>query len=295
MKRMLALLTALILTCAFALPAAAENERYGIIHGGSLRMRSAPRTDAKVVKIYHNGTWVEILGQEGAFYKVIADDDRTGYMACNFVTEDLLELGSWATVENGNRHVNLRSGPSTDYRVIGRYKTGTRLEVMEYGNVFARVRVNGDTLGYMSNGLIRLDGQTEWEEDRIHATNGKNVNLRRGPSARAKIIRSYPIGTKAVILIRGNKWHKVIVNDEIGYMDADFLEPINTADADGVPIGQGVTVSNPPINPPIGSGASAGGIGSGASAGGIGSGASAGGIGSGASAGGIGSGASVAD
>ena len=224
-------------------------------------MRSDPRTDAKVVKIYHNGTWVEILGQEGAFYKVIADDNRTGYMACNFVTEDLLELGNWATVENGNRYVNLRSGPSTDYRVIGRYKTGTRLEIMEYGNVFAYVRVNGQTLGYMSNGLFRLDGQTDWEEDRIHATSGSSVNLRRGPSTRAKIIRSYPIGTKAVILIRGNKWHKVIVNDEIGYMNADFLEPMNAGDADGVPIGQGVTVSDPPI----GTGASYGGIGTGAS------------------------------
>lgn len=226
MKRNIALLMVLTLLCAALVPAVALGEaRYGIIQGGSLHMRTEPSFDAPIEKTYDSGTWVQILDDSnGTFYHVETSEGHQGYMMAKYIIEDTLEPGSWGTVENGERYVNLRTGPSTDYPVIARFNTGARFELLEYGEIFSKVRFYGSQVGYMSSGLFRLDDETVWEENYTHADNGGNVNLRTGPSFRADVIDSYPVGTKVIILIQGISWHKVYVKGHFGYMDADFLD-----------------------------------------------------------------------
>ncbi len=244
MKKVLSLVLAILLLVCFMVSALAESS-YGIIHGGSLRMRESATTDGHVIKSYPSGTWVEILDDmAGPFYHVIAEDGQKGYMVSNYITVESLDAGSWATIENGSRYVNLRSGPSTSHKIIGRYTSGTRLEVLSYGDIFSKVRINGSEVGYMSSGLIRLDGETVWEEAYVESQNGGSVHLRKGPSANADIIASYQVGTKTIILAQGRNWHKVFINGQFGYMMANFLQ----TDAQGnVATGDGTSASGPAI------------------------------------------------
>ena len=272
MKKLISIILCAIMVFAICAPAFAQGETYGIIHGGSLRMRENAFTDAAIIKTYPSGSWVEILDDmSGPFYHVMAEDGQHGYMMANYITVDSLSAGSWATIENGDHYVNLRSGPSTDYRIIGQYNSGTRMEVLEYGEVFSRVRINGDQLGYMSSGLVRLDGETVWQESTVEAANGGAVHLRQGPNTKAAIINSYPVGTEAIILVRGLNWNKVFIGGQFGYMMTHFLEAngqggyhtgSGTGGSDsgighgahygGTPIGSGVTPGD--AGTPIGTG-----------------------------------------
>lgn len=257
MKKKAALCLALMLVL---LPTLVLGEAlYGIVHGGGLKLRSGPGGNYSVLATYPTGSWVTILGENNGFYQVVTEDEGKGYMAMEYLTTDDGKLGTWATIENGNKYVNLRSGPSTNSEIIGRIYTGNRVEVLDYGTIFARCRVNGDMLCYISNGLLRMDGQIVWEELTVHSKNGGPVHLRKAPTLDGHIIDTIRVGTTVTVLIAGRNWHKVVVNGEVGYMAAEFLD-VNTrsgwsvGSTAGVPIGSG---AKPMANSgtPIGSGA----------------------------------------
>lgn len=256
-KKLSVFLALVLLATALSPVAALADARYGIIHGGNLRLRNAPDYDAAVTHSYPTGTWVEITGSTGTFYAVTAEDGRTGYMDARFVTLDTLTTGSWATVNKHGSYINLRTGPATSYRSIAKLPGGTRLEVLEYGEIFSKVRYDGDTLGYVSSGLILLDGETVWEEKEVHSDNGGKVNLRSGPFLDADVLGSYHVETPVTVLIRGRNWHKVWVRGQVGYMAAAFLDwddvTSEPGGGDGWKIGDGAK-PNGQDDPPFGSG-----------------------------------------
>jgi SH3 domain protein len=54
----------------------------------------------------------------------------------------------------GEVHLNLRTGPSNEYRIIGGVQTGDRLEVLELGSGWTRVRA-GDKEGWIPEGYLQ--------------------------------------------------------------------------------------------------------------------------------------------
>jgi SH3 domain protein len=54
----------------------------------------------------------------------------------------------------GEVRLNLRTGPSNEYRIIGEVKTGDRLEVLEHGQYWTRVRAD-DKEGWIPEGYLQ--------------------------------------------------------------------------------------------------------------------------------------------
>jgi SH3 domain protein len=54
----------------------------------------------------------------------------------------------------GEVHLNLRTGPSNEYRIIGSIQTGDRVDVLEVGNDWTRVRA-GDKEGWVPEGYLQ--------------------------------------------------------------------------------------------------------------------------------------------
>jgi len=54
----------------------------------------------------------------------------------------------------GEVRLNLRTGPSNEYRIIGEVQTGDRLEVLELGSSWTRVRA-GDKEGWIPEGYLQ--------------------------------------------------------------------------------------------------------------------------------------------
>lgn len=124
----------------------------------------------------------------------------------------------YATVKGGG--LNLREKASLQARVLGQYGTGTWIEIVKKGDTWSQVKVDGKA-GYMMSKYL----QTAPKEATLYVrTNtGIGLNLRCAPSAKAKIITSFPIGTAVTVIQKGAEWYKVRVNGQVGYMNAKYL------------------------------------------------------------------------
>lgn len=124
----------------------------------------------------------------------------------------------YATVKGGG--LNLRETASLEARVLGQYGTGTWVEILEEGDTWCKVQVNGKS-GFMMKKY--LDKGTATQTMYVRTNTGIGLNLRYGPSTASGIITSFPIDTPVTILQKGKEWHKVSVNGQEGYMNSKYL------------------------------------------------------------------------
>lgn len=130
--------------------------------------------------------------------------------------------GAWAseyaTVKGGG--LNLRETASLEARVLGQYPTGTWIEILEKGDEWSKVKVNGKNGFMMSKYLSANTGSSTMY---VRTNTGIGLNLRKGPSMDAEIITSYPIGTAVSVMKKGSGWYQVQVGENTGYMSSKFL------------------------------------------------------------------------
>lgn len=124
---------------------------------------------------------------------------------------------TYATVQGGG--LNLRQTASTKAKVLGQYPTGTWITILEKGDTWSRVSVNGKTGYMMSKYLAPASNSTMY----VSTNTGVGLNLRTGPSMDADIITSFQPGTAVTVIKRGRGWHYVSVGGERGYMGSQYL------------------------------------------------------------------------
>ena len=124
----------------------------------------------------------------------------------------------YATVKGGG--LNLRETASLEARVLGQYPTGTWIEIVEKGDTWSKVKVDGKNGFMMSKSLTAAQsGSTMY----VRTNTGIGLNLRKGPSMSSEIITSYPIDTAVTVLKKGNGWYQVQVGENTGYMNSRYL------------------------------------------------------------------------
>ena len=126
-----------------------------------LNLRQTASLDAKVLAYYRNGAKVTILSSDNTWFKVKTEEGKTGYMMRKFlkVTD---ETGS--TVEtpytakliniNGGSVVNFRKAPGMNTTVLKSYAVGTEVTVLEKGENWCKVEIEGVT-GYVSTYFLK--------------------------------------------------------------------------------------------------------------------------------------------
>ena len=138
---------------------------------------------------------------------------------------------SWyATVEGG--WLRLRDGASFYADTVNSYDVGTSVQVLDATGDWYKVKTPDGSVGYMySKYLARgsayvpetLASYSGATSATIISANGYGVRLRSGPSTSYRIIRKYPVGTRAEILQWGSYWSRIRVNGVVGYMMNQFL------------------------------------------------------------------------
>lgn len=116
--------------------------------------------------------------------------------------------------------LNLRKEASLESSVLAQYPTGTWMTVLESGDEWTKVSVNGKE-GYVMTKYLasaNADGKLY-----IRTNTGANLNLRSQPSLEGDILGSYKPGTAVTVQARGNGWYKVSLDDQTGYMASRYL------------------------------------------------------------------------
>lgn len=221
----------------------------GTVDATSLNMRSAPSTGATVLTRIPNGAKVDILEKGGSWHK-IRYNGQVGYVSAEYI-KIAGEGGGETVVTTGTVNassLNLRSAPSTSASRIGSIPRGAKVDILEKGGSWHKVKYNGQ-VGYVSAEYIILEGEGGGGSTPSVSTgkvNATSLNLRSSPSTSASILTRIPNGATVEILETTSGWYKVRYNGTTGYVSADY---INT-DA----VGKTMTVTASALNVRTGAG-----------------------------------------
>lgn len=138
-----------------------------------------------------------------------------------------------AVVNNPNPsdRLHLRSEPKEGAKSLGRYYNGVRVTINIPSDMeWTRVNI-GNYHGYMRTEFLAFGDPAQSivaSAMPIMVVNNPgsaaNLNLREGPFAAAKSLGVYPNGTKVILMGFNDTWAHVIVDGQMGFMQASYLK-----------------------------------------------------------------------
>ena len=153
----------------------------------------------------------------------------------------LADTAQSALVKGGA--LNLRETASLSAKVLGQYPTGTLVEIIESGDEWHKVTVNGKT-GYMMAKYLNTDVTSAAQTATVRTNTGIGLNLREEPRLSGKLITSFKPGTEVTVYQKGADWCRVKVDGLEGFMATQYLN-FGSSSATTPSTGKVAVVSNP--------------------------------------------------
>ncbi len=146
----LKLILPLILVISFLVtPAFAK---MGSINGEKVQLRSGPGTKYSVKWEYGNGFPLKILSRKGNWIKVVDFENDSGWVYKKYVnsTPHLI-----VKVNKGKKKkINLRSGPGTGYKVVGKAYYGVVFKTLDQKKGWAKIKHESGLTGWIKRSLL---------------------------------------------------------------------------------------------------------------------------------------------
>ncbi len=200
-----------------------------------LNLRKDPSYNAQVLGFYYNGVPALVLNESGGWYHVSVDGLK-GYFRGEYLKiNDMVGSDDIATIVTpNNTGLNLREGPGMQYASIRQFKGGRQVMVLNRGNGWWKVSIDGYQ-GYMNTDFLKEgilqnggSGGSAPKEPYAVVKNPKATQvlyLRETPELNGKVLGQYKNGTKVTVLSHGSEWSQVKVeaSGKTGYMMSSFL------------------------------------------------------------------------
>ena len=210
----------------------------GTIDGSYVRMRSGASTSSSILGTYNSGTTMTVTGVSGAWYKV-SYNGTAGYVHSDYVSlSGVTSNGGSTAGSNGSvkgSDVRMRSGPGTNYSILGTYQNGTPLTVTGTENGWSKVTIGGMS-GYIRSDYVSGGGA----DSKTGYIKGTGVRMRSGAGTNYSILGTYNNGTPLTITGTSGNWTAVTINGVKGYVNSTY---VTTTKSDGGTTGGGSTPS----------------------------------------------------
>jgi N-acetylmuramoyl-L-alanine amidase len=191
----------------------------GVIKGSVVNIRSGPGTNHEIVGTIYEGTQVTISQKQGDWYK-ISVGNTSGWVASSLITAQ-----SSAKVTVTGTTVNLRSGPGTNYGVVGQVSKGDTLTLINTEGDWYKVKTSDGKVSYIATSLASKADAGSTAPSQTHpptqpSVSGKQVqvvsgpiNVRSGPGTNYDKVGTIPDqGVFPVVNTQGD-WHKIRLTD----------------------------------------------------------------------------------
>jgi len=138
-------------------------------------------------------------------------------------------------IANVKNYVNIRSGPSTDYKAIGKLYKGCVANVLGYEGDWVKIQSGNLKEGYIRGDylLIGWDAEEKIEEycDKIATVNCSVLNVRTGMSTSDSIYDQIPRGESYYVVEEYEEWVKIVLSqddntgaDHTGYVYKRYVD-----------------------------------------------------------------------
>lgn len=213
-------------------------------NNSGLNLRSGPGTGYASLGLYDGGSYAMVLQRGNGWWKV-SIDGKVGYMKTDFLKDGVVKptatqqstTTSTTTATTGvgqavvsnpksTQVLNLRAQANTTSRVLGQYRNGARLTVLDYGTEWCRVQDSAGTIGYMMTQFLTVKNLTDSATMVVNHPQKTFVNLRSKPSMITGAVQTrIPHGAAVTVLApSSNGWVKVAYNGYTGYAVDYFLK-----------------------------------------------------------------------
>ena len=126
------------------------NSKSSYVSANRVNFRSGPSTSYSVIGKLSNGDKVEVISTSNGWSKV-KYKGKTGYVSSKYLSSSVAPESTTTTTKYVNTlSLNVRSGPSTSYSVIGKVSEGDKVEVISTSNGWSKIKYKGKT-GYVSS------------------------------------------------------------------------------------------------------------------------------------------------
>ena len=123
-------------------------------------IRFAPSTEGDIITSFKPGTQVKVL-KRGNGWHYVSVNGKEGYMSSKFLsaynvsyTKPVKSFTATLKNINGGSVVNFRLYPGMKTKIIGVYPVGTKVTVLEMGDNWSKVEIDGKT-GYVSTYFLK--------------------------------------------------------------------------------------------------------------------------------------------
>ena len=209
----------------------ADADQIGVVTATSLNVRSGPGQNYSKIFTLSKGEKVTIKSTSNGWYKIANSKNREGYASSQYI-----KISNDTTVYDKKivtANLNMRSGPSTSYRIVKTLPKGSEVEVISTSNNWSKIRFNGST-GYVSNEyLSNINSDTNTNNNvnndaNISTTvtkyvNVSSLNVRSGPSTSYSILGSLKLNEQVEVIESMSSWSKINYKGKIAYVSTQYL------------------------------------------------------------------------
>lgn len=248
-KRFLTFTAALALSLAVGISASAQT---GTVTADSLNVRSSTTTSSTVITKVTSGTEVEILANDGVWYKVLLPDGTEGYVSADYITPNPSVFGVVTATD-----LFVRVSTGTMSQAITTLPYGTVVELLAYDGAWYKIGYRNGQKGYVSADYISLDLSLAVETPYVvyGYVDATHLNIRALNDTNSESLVKLPLGTCVELLASDDSWHKVkTASGIVGYASADYisLTPVDEPEDSDVtnPVTTAVATTAPAVTVP---------------------------------------------
>lgn len=142
----------ILITALFFLVAAHAQAEMLSVNSDAVNLRSGPGTNFEIKWEYGKGFPLRVLSKKGDWIRVEDFEKDTGW-----VYKPLLTTKGHMIVKvnkNKNKKINIRSGPGTKYKIVGKAYYGVVFETLEQNSGWAKVKHETGLEGWIERSLI---------------------------------------------------------------------------------------------------------------------------------------------
>lgn len=180
----------------------------------NLNLRSGAGTNYKILLMIPKGSEVRVLSKSNGWAKA-AYKTTAGYCSIDYLEAMPSRKGGKVIASV----LNVRSGPSTKYRVMGQLKKGQSVEILSTSNGWHNIRY-GLTTAYVSADYIEESKEAVVLQQKGKVTAKAGLNIRKTPGGSK--VGAYAFGQIIIILGREGSWYKT----PEGYCSINYVDLI---------------------------------------------------------------------
>lgn len=122
------------------------------VTGDDVHLRTGPGVGYDIKWAYGNGFPLQVLDRKGEWIKVRDFEKDTGWIHASLLSEEPFVIVS--AHKNSDKKINIRSGPSTSYDIVGKAYYGVVFQKLETKSGWVKVRHESGLEGWIKGTLL---------------------------------------------------------------------------------------------------------------------------------------------